>query len=122
MADLIDIQAAQSVKIVGSGPTGQEGVPVGSTTIGELKAHDRQNILNLLVNSNFAKLANYTSIVPTYSGNYIYLDYYENVTYLARLTLRYVSEIDWDISLASYINNDDGLILQDDDSTYLNIE
>ena len=40
MADLTDIQAAQSVKIVGSDATGLEQTPVNSTTLGELQTSD----------------------------------------------------------------------------------
>lgn len=40
MADLTDIQAAGSVKIIGSDATGLEGVPVNSTLNGDLQADD----------------------------------------------------------------------------------
>lgn len=36
MADLSDVQSAQSVKVIGSNSTGVEQTPVNSTTLGEL--------------------------------------------------------------------------------------
>lgn len=40
MADLSDLQSAQSVKIIGSDATGVESTPVKSTTNGELQTSD----------------------------------------------------------------------------------
>lgn len=43
MADIQDIDAAQTVKVVGSDPTGVEETPVSSTPNGELKIADTHN-------------------------------------------------------------------------------
>lgn len=43
MADLTDIQAAQSVKIIGSGSTGVEAIPVASTAAGGLHTNLRDS-------------------------------------------------------------------------------
>lgn len=43
MADLTEIQASQSVKIIGSGPTGVEDTPVEATTAGGLHINLRDN-------------------------------------------------------------------------------
>lgn len=40
MADLSDIQAAEAVKIIGSGSTGTEGTPVSSSANGDLRVSD----------------------------------------------------------------------------------
>jgi len=40
MADISDVQAAQSVKLIGSGPTGVESTPVNATNDGQILAYD----------------------------------------------------------------------------------
>ncbi len=44
MADLSDLQAAQTIKIAGSSSTGVESTYVGSTLTGEIKAADILNV------------------------------------------------------------------------------
>lgn len=43
MADLTELQAAQSVKVVGSSSSGAESTPVNSTDLGELQTVDVPN-------------------------------------------------------------------------------
>jgi len=43
MADIQDIDAAQTIKVVGSDPTGVEETPVSSTIHGEIKIADTHN-------------------------------------------------------------------------------
>lgn len=52
MADIADINAAQSIKIIGSDSSGVEQTPVKSTTLGELNVHDipNQTGLNTILN------------------------------------------------------------------------
>jgi len=40
MADISDVQAAQSVKLIGSGPTGVESTPINSTSHGNILSYD----------------------------------------------------------------------------------
>lgn len=57
MSDLTDIQAAASVKIVGSASDGTEGVPVPSDSLGNLQVTVIQNELVSINNSSTANLA-----------------------------------------------------------------
>lgn len=92
----------------------------------QLKSHDRSAniklILQLLTNANFLKLGDYTSVVPSFSGDNTYFDYYEIDARIARADLRYVSEADWDITLTRFINDADGEELLDDDDSFLNLD
>jgi len=60
--DVSDIQAAQSVKVIGSDATGLETTPVGSTTLGDIKAADVPNqqgvsgTLSLTVTAQIGKI------------------------------------------------------------------
>jgi len=58
MADIEDIDAAQTVKVVGSDPTGVEETPVSSTPNGELKIADTHN------NGGLDAVLNITSGTP----------------------------------------------------------
>jgi len=58
MADIIDIDAAQTVKIVGSDSTGVEETPVSSTVNGEIKIADTHN------NGGFDKILSITAGSP----------------------------------------------------------
>lgn len=145
MADLTELQAAQTVKLVGSDGLGEEGEPIKSTSSGSLYVNLRaasgaetgvpsspletnnkqaniKSTLLLLANANFLKLANFTKVVPTFSGDDIYLDYYETDARIGRATLRYVGDEDWDLTLERYINDADGDELLDDDDEFLNLD
>ena len=147
MADLNDNQAAQSVKVVGSDNTGVEQVPVQSTANGGLHINLRDNagvekgtisnpvavtaadtavninsLLAFLTNANFLKQASFTSIIPTFVDEFNHYDYYEGDARIARATIRYISNSDWDITLQRFINDSDGDELLDDDSTFLNLD
>lgn len=79
-------------------------------------------LLQLLENANFLKLGNYTSVVPTVAGDTTYYDYYEVDGRIARASLRYVDDSDWDLTLDTFINDTDGDELLDDDSSFLNLD
>lgn len=52
MADLSDLQTAQSVKVVGSDSTGAESNPVGATSLGDLQVVDVPSQAGLNVTLN----------------------------------------------------------------------
>jgi hypothetical protein len=146
MATAIDDNSnAQPVRITGADASGLEQTPVQSTAQGGLhtnlrdadgnergieanpvETRDKQANIKLLnqflANSNFLKTANFTSIVPTFSGDNFHYDYYEFDARIARATVRYVDDTDWDITLQRFINDADGDELLNDDSTFLNLD
>ena len=81
-----------------------------------------EKILLLLNNANFLKLGNFDKVIPSFSGDLIILNYFEGNANIARATVRYVDEFDWDFELQSFINDTNGDILLDDDNTPLILE
>lgn len=81
-----------------------------------------KDLINLIINSNFLKLGNFDQIIPTFAGNLTTLSYYESLAKIGVVKLRFVSITDWDINLEAYINNDDGVLLEDDNSNPLFLE
>lgn len=86
------------------------------------KANSYQSIFGLLTNSNFLKLANYDQIIPSVNGDTITMQYYESSALIAVAELRFVSYLDWDLTLRVYLNNDNGDILQDDNDVPILLE
>jgi hypothetical protein len=81
-----------------------------------------EKILPILNNANFLKLCNYDSMIPSFAGDIATLNYFESGANIARIEIRYVHELDWDISLEAFINDSNGDILLDDDGTSLILE
>lgn len=78
-----------------------------------------EKLLGFLANMNFMKLANPEAIVPSFAGDTATVEYLQAGNVVGRAIARFVDDSDWDITLESYINNDDGSILLDDDGTPL---
>jgi hypothetical protein len=73
--------------------------------------------------SNWMKLANYDSVVPSFAGNDLTLAYREDGALLGEAVVtNYTSLNGWDLKLNRYINDDDGAQLLDDDGTPLNLD
>jgi hypothetical protein len=81
-----------------------------------------EKILPTLNNANFLKLGNFDAVVPSFSGNIATINYFEGGANIARITVRYVHELDWDMNLESFINDTNGDILLDDDGSPLILE
>ena len=60
--------------------------------------------------------------MPSFSGNIATINYFESGANIARITVRYVHELDWDMNLESFINDTNGDILLDDDESPLILE
>lgn len=101
---------------IGDGTDQLEINPDGSINIIN-NSYDK--IFALLVNANFLKLGNYDKVIPTFVGNITTINYYESGAHIAKAEIRYVNNIDWDMTLEAYINNDNGSILEDDDDNPL---
>jgi hypothetical protein len=81
-----------------------------------------EKILPLLNNANFLKLGNFDSVIPSFAGDIATLNYFESGANIARIKVRYIHELDWDMTLEAFINNTNGDILLDDDGTSLILE
>lgn len=81
-----------------------------------------EKILPILNNANFLKLGNFDAVVPSFSGNIATINYFEGGANIARITVRYVHELDWDMNLESFINDTNNDILLDDDGSPLILE
>lgn len=81
-----------------------------------------EKILPLLNNANFLKLGNFDSMIPSFAGDIATLNYFESGANIARIKVRYVHELDWDMTLEAFINDTNGDILLDDDGTSLILE
>ena len=81
-----------------------------------------EKILPILNNANFLKLGNFDSLVPSFAGDIATLNYFEGGANIARIKVRYVHELDWDMNLEAFINDTNGDILLDDDGTSLILE
>lgn len=112
--DDIQIKGATDATLIGNIGDRLKTIDSGSNT---------KLLLQLLENANFLKLGNYISVEPTVAGDTTHFDYYESNGRIARASLRYVDDSDWDLTLETYINDDDGdELLDDDDSSYLNLD
>lgn len=97
---------------------------------GEGTTHDKtthelltkQLITSLLANANFLKLGNFDQVVPTYEPSKITFNYFEDGANIARATMTYASLTDWSIALETFLNDDDGEILEDDNGNPLHLE
>lgn len=81
-----------------------------------------EKILPILNNANFLKLGNFDFLVPSFSGDTAVLNYFESGANIARISVRYVHELDWDMKIETFINDTNGDILLDDDDTSLILE
>lgn len=81
-----------------------------------------EKILPILNNANFLKLGNFDSVVPSFAGDIATLNYFEGGANIARITIRYVHELDWDMGIETFINDSNGDILLDDDGSSLILE
>ena len=81
-----------------------------------------EKVLPILNNANFLKLGNFDSMIPSFALDTATLDYFENGANIGRIKVRYVHELDWDMTLEAFINDSNGDILLDDDGTSLILE
>lgn len=82
-----------------------------------------EKFFTLINGSNWMKLANYDSVIPSFVGNNLTLTYREDGALLGEAVItNYVSQNGWDLKLNRYINDDDGTQLLDDDNTPLNLD
>jgi len=94
----------------------------GSTAVniaGTVNIAGYEKFLSLLSNANWLQLVNYEEVQTSFSGNVATLNYLEGGDVIAKLIFTYVSDTDWGYKLESYINDDNGDILLDDDDTPL---
>lgn len=78
-----------------------------------------ERLLPILSNANWLKLGNFDQVIPTFTDAYIQMNYYEDGANIGRATVRYINDLDWQIDLLRFINDDDGSLLLDDDDSYL---
>ena len=81
-----------------------------------------EKVLPILNNANFLKLGNFDSMIPSFAGDIATLNYFESGANIGRIKIRYVHELDWDMTLEAFINDSNGDILLDDDGTSLILE
>lgn len=82
-----------------------------------------EKFFTLINGSNWMKLGNYDSVVPSFIGNNLTLTYREDGALLGEAVVtNYTSLNGWDLKLNRYINDDDGAQLLDDDDTPLNLD
>lgn len=112
--------------------TGPVALPTGASTeakqdVGNAFLESLDNgkytaILPVLANSRFLKLGNFDQIVPTFLGDVATLSYYEDSAKIADAVITFQSNVNWDMDLFAYINDDDGSILEEDDGSSLLLE
>ncbi len=94
--------------------TTKDPVPVSTTY---------EKFFSLIGASNWMKLANYDSVVPSFIGENLTLAYREDGALLGEAVITdYTSLTGWNLKLNRYINDDDGTQLLDDDGTPLNLD
>jgi hypothetical protein len=82
-----------------------------------------EKFIALISASNWMKLANYDSVVPSFIGSNLILTYREDGALLGEAVVtNYASVNGWDLKLNRYIDDDDGAQLLDDDNTPLNLD
>ena len=81
-----------------------------------------QNILyTLLANARWMINSDIDKIIPSVIGDTITLQYQEELEVLGEASFRYVDPTDWDLTLTTYLNDDDGEHLLDDDDEFLDL-
>lgn len=78
-----------------------------------------EKILPLLANANWLKLVNYEEVTTIFAGDVATLSYLQNGNTVAKAIFTFATDIDWSFKLESYINDDDGSLLLDDDGSQL---
>jgi hypothetical protein len=76
-----------------------------------------EKLIGLLTNANWMNLGNFDQVIPLVVGNLTTLDYYEDGYIIGQALFTFNTDLDWNIVLKRYINDDDGSWLQDDDDT-----
>lgn len=80
------------------------------------------HVYDFIHNSGWMTQARYTDISISVAGDVVTLTYKEFDAVLGTAVLTFTDADTWSVALSRYISNDDGPALQDDDSTYLNLD
>ena len=92
------------------------------TSIDEKVATALNQIFNILNSSKWMDLGVYDEVNLSVAGNVSTLNYYEQQAHLGQALITFVSPSSWSLAMARYITDDDGIALQDDDSSQLNLD
>lgn len=82
----------------------------------------RTQVYDFIHASNWMGTASVTEVEMSVLGSVTTLDFFEYFVSLGTATVTFTDTNGWDLSMIRYIADDDGAPLQDDDSTFLNLD
>jgi len=78
-----------------------------------------EKILPLLTNAKWLELINFEEVTTFFSGDIATISYLEGGSVVAKAIFTFVDDYNWGFKLESYINDDNGDELLDDDGSFL---
>lgn len=84
-----------------------------------LSVNRYEKLLPILANANFLKLGDFEAVDPIFAGDLTTLEYKQNGAIIARAYITFATDANWSMILESYINDENGDILEDDDGSEL---